>query len=505
MTERGRIVAIFASVGVIAGGAGYYFFGVYRPAQVKKDAQAEVAAWETRWQAARACLLGGAPASSRTSEALAVHEMSPDPWDRGSCTPLVGKLNRGSAPSTGLPDVERAWNAIDHAATHAASAYALHVSTHPTDDPLPAALDQLDAARAALRTAAGMPAETTNGKPLPAASLVPITLGGTQLAGLELTNVPSAHGLVAFGTLGEDAAAEVMFRPGQAPAVVRVQPGMLRSLPDGSWAAVPSGDAVSAGAVDDKGQLATPSSLALPDPAVAGVIGTLAHGAVIYGDEGKLAIAHAEAGKLTATPMPIDAALVQTDLDGRALVAWTAKGAHFAQLLGPAGDEPPIALADAPDEASCLSADRGWILSDGARILAVAGGKVALRYPEATTGENLGSLAGCTPDGAVVRSADDPKQVLVCDTSCRNVAMPSGAPEDATLAIVAGKPVAIAANAQVVGVWRTGAAPTYYALPEAATPLPQRTVPQLALTDGKVIDVVAHVAKGYALIRLPAS
>ena len=505
MSERARVISIFAAVGVIAGGAGYYFFGVYQPAQVKKAARAEITRWEQRWQAARGCLLGGSPGSSKTSEALAIHELSPDPWDRGSCTPLIGHLSRGSAPNTGLPKVEHAWDALDRAASHAASAYALHVSTHPSPDPLPAALDALDDARAALRAAAGMPAETSTGKPLPPAQLVPIALDGTPLFGLELSNVPSAHGLVAFGALGEDDNVEVVLRPGQPPQVERVLPGMLRSLPDGSWAALPTNDEIQAGAVDAKGQLASPMALELPQPVLAGLIGTLAHGDVIYGDSDKLVIGHAEAGKITGAPIAVDAALVQTDTDGRALVAWSAKQARFAQLLGPAGDAPPVALADPPNDASCLTADGAWILSNGARLVGIAGGKVSVRYPDGDAADNLGELSGCTPEAAVVRSPDDPKHVLVCDTSCRTVAVPSGAPETAAVALAGGKPVAIAADAQVVGVWRAGAAPVYYALPQAATLLPFRSIPQLALSDGKVIDAVARVDHGYAIIRLPAA
>src|SRR4051812_25658170 len=97
----GRVVAIFAVVLLLAGGAGFYFFKVYTPAQELKRAQTEVTAWESRWGLARDCLLGKTPGSAKTSEALAIHEMSPDPWDRGRCTPLIGKLTRGEADDTG--------------------------------------------------------------------------------------------------------------------------------------------------------------------------------------------------------------------------------------------------------------------------------------------------------------------------------------------------------------------------------------------------------------------
>src|SRR5512139_985450 len=104
--EMGRVVLIFAAVLLLAGGAGYYFFKVYTPAKELKAAQDEVAGWEARFTAARDCLLGKTPGSAKTSEALAIHEMAPDPWDRGRCTPLIGKLTRGEADDTGIPAVE---------------------------------------------------------------------------------------------------------------------------------------------------------------------------------------------------------------------------------------------------------------------------------------------------------------------------------------------------------------------------------------------------------------
>src|SRR6185295_19382867 len=127
---------------VVVLGGSFYFFKIYRPKQVKHDAQAEIVAWETRWKAVLDCVLGPTPASSKTSEALAIREMAPDLWNGGHCTPLIGKLVRGEAPDTGLADVEAAWEALDHAATKAATAFATHVGSSTTllQDPLPAAL-----------------------------------------------------------------------------------------------------------------------------------------------------------------------------------------------------------------------------------------------------------------------------------------------------------------------------------------------------------------------------
>src|SRR5688572_5376091 len=161
MSERGRVVMIFAAVAVVAGGAGFYFLKGYQPAQALKAAQAEIGSWETtRYQEARACLLGKTPGSTKTSEALAIREMAPDPWDRGKCTPLVSKLSRGEANDTGVEAVEVAWTELDKAAQKTALAFAKHVGSSTTldDDPLPGALDELDAARSKLRAAAELSA-----------------------------------------------------------------------------------------------------------------------------------------------------------------------------------------------------------------------------------------------------------------------------------------------------------------------------------------------------------
>src|SRR5512138_1479552 len=103
MSDRGRVVGIVAAVALVAGGAGFYYFKIYEPGQNLKAAQAEIATWEARYQEARACLLGKSPGSPKTSEALAIREMAPDPWDRGRCTPLVSKLSRGNGNDTGVP------------------------------------------------------------------------------------------------------------------------------------------------------------------------------------------------------------------------------------------------------------------------------------------------------------------------------------------------------------------------------------------------------------------
>src|SRR5262249_38982268 len=155
----------------------------------------QIAVWEKRWQAARDCLLGPSPGSSRTSEALGIRELTPDPWDRSKCTPLVAKLTRGGVPDTGIEEVEASWATLDHAAATAAKSSASHVSAGAplVDDPLPAALDALDTARDGVRAAAGLSAEHRGGSPLSAAQVVELSDAGEAVLELAPAGLPSAH------------------------------------------------------------------------------------------------------------------------------------------------------------------------------------------------------------------------------------------------------------------------------------------------------------------------
>src|SRR3569623_36709 len=147
------------------------------------------------------------PASNKTSEALAMREMQPDPWKGDTRTARISKLTRGSAPDTGYPAVEAAWVDLDKAAAKAASAFATHISAPVLDkDPLPGALDNLAAARVKLRASAGLPPAQTGGAALPAATALALADRKDPIASLEIETqeggyaaVPSAHGFVMFG------------------------------------------------------------------------------------------------------------------------------------------------------------------------------------------------------------------------------------------------------------------------------------------------------------------
>src|SRR5689334_14630968 len=128
MAARGR-VAIVAVIGVLValGLGGFLYTRSVRSNELRR-AQAEVTRWESRWWAARECILGKLPASAKIREALAIHEMVPGPWEPAKCSKLVASLTRGDAPDSGIDEIEAAWHKLDKVATAAAQAYTLHIS-----------------------------------------------------------------------------------------------------------------------------------------------------------------------------------------------------------------------------------------------------------------------------------------------------------------------------------------------------------------------------------------
>lgn len=536
MSDRGRVVLIFAAVAAVAGGAGYYFFQIHQPAQRLEDARAEIAVWEARYQEARGCLLGKTPASAKTSEALAIREMDPDPWDRGRCTPVVGKLSRGEANDTGVDAVEAAWAELDRAAQQAALAFAKHVGTTTTlaNDPLPGALDALDAARGKLRAAAELPASAQAGAALPVAEIVPLVDGTEPVIDLDIAAPPSAHGAVAFGKTAARQV-QIVLPVGGAPQVGRVGPGAMRGVPDTSWGAdagrlVARGrgkaqDAigkVTVGAMNEEGVIATPATLDLTAPVavdgnafeggfepgeevgsimLAAAAGSLVDGTLVYGSYQTLVVARAKDRIVTAgTPIKIDTAIAAADLDGRLAVVWSTLDKVHKALLVHAGDEQAFELPDRFEGSPCLTKDRVWLVGAGSEVYAFAGGRPLARV----TVPPYSQLVGCTADAALVRTRSTPRELAICTNECRTVNLPSGAPDNAAVTAVDGKLRAIAAHGGVLGVWREDGPPVFYALPVPAVPARGDDGRTTAISDGKVIDIVAQGAGSMSVIRIPA-
>jgi hypothetical protein len=527
LSERVRVIAIFVALIVTAIGGGYYFFKVYQPGQIRDEARAEIAQWEQRFETARTCLLGARPASSVTAEALAIREMAPDPWDGRSCTPLIGKLTRGDAPRTQLDAVEAAWTELDAAAIKAARAFGTHVEGSTMNDPLPEALDALDAARKKLRRAADLPEKTEHeGNALAPAQLVPVMDGNapvTELRHADTDSPPSAHGIVLFGTAG-NREVQINLIASATPQVGSVVAGTIRALPDPSWGALAGDAEVSIGGVSRDGAMPSPIQLPLvgaQDVTVAAAAGTLASGVVAYGSSNEIVIAHVREGAVTAEP-PIRSVLVAwatADADGRIALAWTTNDReHHARILNASGDEPTVELTElvspgAKRRASfeelsarpmiagppCLARDRGWVVFPN-RLVSFGGGRKPTIQPIE------GVLIGCTPDGALLWDAlADSPTYTICADDCRQTNLQRFPNLVSAPTMLGGRLVLVAAHDHAIGVWREDTEPRFYGLPESVRLVPLKDRPALALTDGKVIDLLARTTKGHVVVRIPAN
>lgn len=512
MNERGRVALILGAVAVVAGGGLFYFFKVHQPKQQRAAAQAEIATWEHRFTEARTCLFGAAPASGNSAEALAVREMMPDPWEKQTCTKLIGRLTRGVAEDTGLMPVEHAWMSIDRAAARVAAAFATHVDPfgeaiekRGKASPLPAALEELDAAHADLHRAAGMAPPATSTLPtLRAAELIPITLGEARVKTIDSWSIPSGGAVIAFGATAKGRV-QVVLAPGATPRVVPVPPGALRALPDLSWGAAGLMDEIAVSPVDSAGAFGAMTHLAVPGrPSILVAAGSLATGIVVAfdGDTG-LVLARSSGGPFAAdAPVPTTSPHATVDVAGRAFVAWSTpaavRGDQRRDFLGEAGklvgfitrgDAAPaiVELGTGYPNAMCLTDARGWLDAADQTISfdgAAAGSHVLPGH----------DLLGCTRSAALLHDEHN-QRYAVCKDTCDVVTITGLRTTD--VATIANDRVhAVRTRGRVLGVWRQNLPPRFFALPGEVTPL-------LADSDGKAIDVLVRTADGVAIVRVP--
>jgi hypothetical protein len=504
----GRPILVVALVAVIAAGGGYWYFGVFRPNQVKAAARDEVTAWEKRWTTARGCLLGAAPRSAKTSEALAIHELEPDPWDRGACTGLMAKLTRGDAPDTGIRTVEMAWRELDHAASKAAAAFAEHVTAEKLrpDDPLPAALDALDAARASLRATAGLPAETQAGPP-PLAAAQLDRFGSDDLLELAPAIAPSASGFATVATLGSRHV-QISVPAGGSPHVV-LSPVNGRVAADGTWAAnVDTSGQLVAGTIDAKGIVTPTATLKLPAalaaaPQVMIVSGTLADGLIAItamGTDGSPVQATATVHGPTIALDPSFGELRLVDTAGHAMIVTRSKADKhaMARLVG-YGTGVAAPLADDVG-GGCFDGSRAWLFGQDTLYALDGRSPTPASYPWSG-----GFMIGCTPDGVVyVDAADEhgPTQRTLCTPTCHTVRFPDHVANGAVTS-VGGKLVGVRVYGCVLEVWHESGAATFYSLPAGSE---YAGVERIAYTNGKTIGVIVRdTTNHYAVASVPAT
>jgi hypothetical protein len=504
--DRTKVILMFVAVAVAAVGGIYYYFKIHAPKVRIADAQAEIIAWDVRWLEMRSCLLGTSPGSSKVSEALAIRELSPDPWERKTCTQLVSQLSRGEATDTRVPAVEEAWRVLDKAAGRVAVSFISHVdpggdAMRKKADPLPVALDELEAAYGALRAAAGLgpvkaPMDT---KPLPAAAILPVQLDGKRILSVQEPYVTSRAGMLAFGTV-DGTEVQFQFSAGKPPAISAVGAGMQRAIPDSSWGARAIPDAIEVGQLDAKGAMAAPSKLELPGPTqVLAVVGTWADGAVVYGAGNQLVVARCKAGACTPDkPTTVRGMTFATDAaTGDTTLVWTDdKSKMWALHL-----DPSAALAtnlvelgvDGFPKLMCLTAEAAWLqytLEANVFTIEMKPGSLI----DAPDDEH--ALMGCSPGGAVLFKDFGDASYRRCAAGRCEAATPKAQRHRVPVAVTPAGLVGVEARGAVLAV-RKGGPSDFYAVPNGLVPL-------VAMTDGNTLDVLAWTADGLVIARASA-
>lgn len=502
--DRTKVILMFAAVAVAAAGGIFYFFKIHQPKQRLADAQAEITAWDARWIEMRSCLLGSAPGSSKVSEALAIRELSPDPWERKTCTQLVSRLSRGEAEDTRVPAVEEAWRNLDKAAGKVAVSFVSHVDPggdgmREKPDPLPVALDDLEAAYGALRAAAELPRvkPPMDTRPLPEAVIVPVRLGDRRILSVQEPYVTSRTGLLAFGTV-DGTEVQVQLAAGKPPVVTAVGAGMQRGIPDGTWGARALPDVVEVGRIDDTGALTSPARLDLPGPTqVLAVIGTWADGVVVYGAGNQLVVARCKDGACTPDkPYLVRSMAFATDAaSGDTTLAWADEaGISALHLVATALDTRPASYGwTGFPKLMCLAADSAWLqyTFEGTveTVELRGGGHVAVPDDEH-------ALMGCSPGGAVLyKDFGEPSYRRCARGQCEAV-LAKAQRRRVPVAVVPNGIAGVEARGAVLAV-RKGGPTDFYAVPNGFVPL-------VAMTDGNALDVLAWTADGLVIARVSA-
>ncbi|MFN0253893.1 MAG: hypothetical protein ACKV2T_43920 [Kofleriaceae bacterium] len=533
MSERGNGKIIAGAVVALAaiGGGAYWFFGIRAKNEQQNDAQAEILAWETRLAAARTCLFGEKPASSDSGEALAVRELTPDPWDRSTCTKLVGALARGVADDTGLMPVEHAWMTLGRAAAKVATSFA--VSKDPygktaADErrgvsDLPDALRELDKAHADLRQAAKLPPASASTVPaLPAAQVVPMLIGGAQITGIDLFPRSSAGTLVMWGVT-KDTPVQITLVPGAAPRIEKVPAFTVRGFaPEGryglagAWGAAGLGGGIAVGSIDDKGVFAAPQTISPTGGSLLAAVGPFDDSLVAFASSEGIVFAHGKGNPPAFTlDKPISAGMTQIAFDpiaGRALISWAELPPPSKRALDDESDAPTalvgaivqngaqvqtVQLGSGSPSVSCLSRRHGYVVTYQDVLRFDASGATPLEVDT-----DKFSLEGCGAGGALFADAGTTQYTACGDNGCRLVDLRGARPTEHA-ALANDHVVSIAVRERVLAVWSEKSPPAFYRLPE-------KVVPRKVISDGKTIDVLAESATEnkplhYVLVRVPAT
>jgi len=224
------------------------------------------------------------------------------------------------------------------------------------------------------------------------------------------------------------------------------------------------------------------------------VVGTDDDGLVVAGSRSALVLARSRAGTLTADrPIEIEQLAFATDPAGRALVAYNdVEGALHGFVARGAAPARPIELGAARAGGACLTAKRGWIAGPETDQIVAFDPETGAVTPYTYAKHDL---LGCTADAALLHERNATHYV-VCAGDCRVAALQGMRPSK--IATLAGaQVVAAVVRDQVLGVWREQGPPAYY-------DLGKQLDLQLAVSDGKALDLVAESGDGLVIVRVPA-
>lgn len=529
MSERGsgsgKFIAVAAVFLAAVGGGAYWFFGVRAKNEQQDHARAEILEWEKRLAAARECLFGKAPASSDSGEALAVRELTPDPWDRSTCTKVVGGIARGVADDTGLMPVEHAWMTLNRAAAKVATAFA--VSKDPygktaADErrgvsDLPDALRELDQAHAELRQAAKLPPPTLAQIPtLPVAQVVPMLLGGAEITAIDMFPRASAGTVVLWGVT-KDTQTQITLVPGEAPRLDKVPPYTVRSMtPGAAWGAAGLGGGVAVSTIDEgTGSFAAPQTISPTGGALLAAVGTFDDSLVAFATDEGIVLAHGKGTPPAFTlDKPIRAGMTQIAFDpiaGRALMAWAelpplsvrasvdpeGSPALVGTLVHDGSPVQTVAIGTGQPMYSCQSRRHGFVVNtDGQAFRFDASGATQL------TVDPQAELAGCGAGGALFAVANTTRFTACDGSTCRAVDLRGARPSNHA-ALANDHVISVAVRERVLAVWSEKSKPAFYRLPE-------KVVPRKVISDGKTIDVLCESGTEgkplhFLIVRVPAT
>ncbi len=372
-----------------------YYVTVLGPRGDRNEMRDQIARWDTdKWQPTRACLVGNTARAVDGYDALVLRAAIPgsERPRANECTAFFADLTRPGEVSSGNASVEADWRDLRVAIGTLANRYAGYSPDRADDrDALGSALDQVDAAYAALRRHAGMKPSANPASQPPIRDATPVA---SEVSSIEVRHVEQFGAVLVVH--GSDQTGDVVATVRGPSAVTTRRLGDAVTTLDGAWGAwttPPSAPrhVLSAGPVDPSGRPAGDGAAVQvgTDGEVTAPIFALGDGAervLLYQlfsntapaltiarshDGGVSWPEHTEVGDGAPVDLALDPTRMRADLtwtDDQGAVQWLAL--DEAALAGPLA--PRLVMPPGTDDGSgdevhgCLGAESSWWLSGSA-------------------------------------------------------------------------------------------------------------------------------------------